>query len=648
MRLKVKGDTFFLPEPNGSVYFRNNTGSFRMEGSAIDQWIEKLMPVFDGNYTMADLTDGLPDEYRNRVIEIAESLHRNGFVKDVSQDRTHELPGEIVAKYAAQIAFLDSLGDSGAYRFQSYREAKVLAVGSGPFLVSLVGALLESGLPHIHMLIGDPQAVNLGRIAELAQHVRKTDPTVEVKEVNLQPNQADIPWREVVQPFDAILYVSQEGDNEQWRALHAACREEKKVLLPAMIVQQSGMAGPLVHPDSENCWESAWHRLHETAICKDPQLHAFSSTAGAMLANVIVFECLKTLAGVGIPDREHHFYLLDLETLEGSWHTFLPHPIVSGAQIAEPVSDMELRLGQFKDESRSNDMIAYFSGLTSSECGIFHIWEEGDLKQLPLAQCRVQAVDPLSVGPAKLFPEMVCTGLTHEEARRDAGLSGLEAYGTAMAGMFMEKLSFNEKGVSHSARLQPFTGVGAGETAAEAAARALYKCLLEEFTKKQGDRRPSVFRVQLSEVEDERCRFYLRALTTMQGAPMIGMGEEVCGFPVLWVGTSGSGWYGSVGLSPTLALRTALQHSLRKAQNKQAFLPVQALEASSVQLQENQLPTLAIPSCDTAAYPKLMASALRILKQERIQLSVIDLAMEPFMKGRIELLGVSLGKGELK
>ncbi|SFJ91920.1 hypothetical protein SAMN05421852_1393 [Thermoflavimicrobium dichotomicum] len=49
MRLKVKGDTFFLPDPNGGVYFRNNLCSFRIEGWTIDQWIEKLIPGSRGS-----------------------------------------------------------------------------------------------------------------------------------------------------------------------------------------------------------------------------------------------------------------------------------------------------------------------------------------------------------------------------------------------------------------------------------------------------------------------------------------------------------------------------------------------------------------------------------------------------------------------
>jgi hypothetical protein len=51
-RLKVKRDTFFLPDSNGGVYFRNNVRSFHMEGSTIDQWIKKLMPMFYREHTL--------------------------------------------------------------------------------------------------------------------------------------------------------------------------------------------------------------------------------------------------------------------------------------------------------------------------------------------------------------------------------------------------------------------------------------------------------------------------------------------------------------------------------------------------------------------------------------------------------------------
>jgi putative thiazole-containing bacteriocin maturation protein len=634
MRLKVKGDTFFLPDPNGSVYFRNNVGSFRMEGVAIDRWIENLIPMFNGEHTLEDLTDGLPDRHRDRVYEIAEMLYQNGFVRDVSQDRPHQLPDEVLKKYASQIEFLENVVDSGAYRFQTYRQAKVLAVGSGPFFVSLVAALLESGLSKFHVLVTDSVPTNRQRLAELVVHARKTDPEVAVEEVILQEKGVSF-WREAVQPFESILYVSQEGDVEELRVLHAVCREEGKVFLPAMCIKQVGLAGPLVHPDSEGCWESAWRRIHQTALSKDPQLHTFSSAASVMLANVIVFALFKTVTGVTESGLNHTFFLLDLATLEGNWHSFMPHPLVTGDASAEWVVDLDQRLEQSAVKRESSDLFPFFSLLTSAESGIFHVWEEGDLKQLPLAQCRVQAADPLSEGPAELLPDIVCNGLTHEEARREAGLAGIEAYVSRIVAPLVATLSSHQK--EEQVNPQEFVGVGAGETVAEGVCRGLQQCLAEELGKQQQMvEKPNVIPLQLSAVEDERCRFYLQALTTMQGTPMIGLGAEVSGFPVVWVGTNGR-WYGSAGLNVTMALRKALQQALLKAQNQAACRTTQELEVSSVLLEESEQ-RLVIPACEEAARSEVLQSALQVLKRNGKRLFVLDLALEPILSE--ELAGV--------
>ncbi|WP_078410372.1 putative thiazole-containing bacteriocin maturation protein [Priestia abyssalis] len=636
MRLKVKRDTFFLPDPNSGVYFRNNISSFHMEGNGIDQWVEKLMPMFNGEYTLEDLTAGLPGPYRNRVYEIADVLYRNGFVRDVSQDRPHELADQVLKKYASQIEFLDSLSDSGAYRFQAFRQARVLAAGSGPIFVSLVSALIESGLPKFHAIITDSASTNRQRLMELAAHARKTDHDVMVKEIAVKKEGVGS-WCEIVQPFDSILYVSQEGDVEELRALHAVCREEKKLFLPAICLQQAGLAGPLVHPDSENCWESLWRRIHQSGLCNDQQLSTFSSTAGAMLANVIVFELFKEMTGVTESEQKNRFFLLDLDTLEGNWHSFKPHPLVTGCTSAEWIEDFDMRIEQGLRRGEPGKLLLYFNQLTSEVSGIFHIWEEGDLKQLPLAQCRVQAVDPLSEGPAELLPDIVCTSLTHEEARREAGLAGIEAYVSRMAGLFVTTLPPYQEAKGRMIEADEIIGVGAGETFAEGVCRGLQKCLAEELSKQQVNQQNLVTRIQLGAIEDERCRFYLQALTTMQGTPIIGLGEEVSGFPVVWVGTNGR-WYATVGLNLTMALRNALQQALMEAQNETIFLTKQALEVSTVHLEETVPLKLVIPACEETAQPETLRSAIQVLERNRKRLLVFEPAAEPFLNE--ELAGV--------
>ncbi|MDQ0268594.1 putative thiazole-containing bacteriocin maturation protein [Cytobacillus purgationiresistens] len=641
MRLKVKRDTFFLPDSNKGVYFRNNLSSFLMEGDSIDMWIEKLMPMFNGKYTLGDITDGLQGPYRNRVYEIAEVLYQNGFIRDISQDRPHQLEEHVLKKYASQIEFLDSYGNSGAYRFQTFRQAKVLAIGSGPFFVSLVSALIHSGLPKIDMLITETVPTNRRRLMEIVEHFSTENIDAEIKEITYL-KEGENNWREIVKPFDSIMYVSQEGNIEELAALHDVCKQEKKLLIPAIYFKQVGMAGPLVGPDHDGCWDSAWRRIHQSVFLNQ-QSHHYSASAGAMLANVIVFELFKEMTGCTELNQKNQFYLLDLETLEGSWHSFVSHPMVTGKMTAKWINDFNPFQERTSSKDQANELLLFFSQLTSAESGIFHIWEEGDLIQLPLAQCRVQATDLLTEGPSELLPIIDCTGLTHEEARREAGLQGIESYLSRTVDLLVPTLPPLQESV-YLVEGQECMSAGAGETLAEGVIRGLQRCLEEELSK-QVDRKHFVSVVQLNKVEDERCRFYLEALSTMQGAPIIGSGEGIFGLPVVWVRTN-DGWYRSVGLNTTIALRKALQQAIMNVQNQADGTSKQGLEFTNVLLNEDMPLSLTIHQDDESTQLEALQSAMQVLEQNHKKLLLFEIAQEQFLEEKLAVVGVLIREVE--
>ncbi|MGE7879461.1 putative thiazole-containing bacteriocin maturation protein [Peribacillus muralis] len=628
MQLKLKRDTFFFPEPNKGVYFRNNISSFRMEGSTIVQWIENLLPMFNGVHSLRELTDGLSGPYRSRVMDIAEVLYRNGFVRDVSQDSPHELSDQVLEAYASQIEFLEGFGDSGASRFQAYRKKKALAIGSGPMFLSLVSALMESGLPSFHILITDTVQTNRKRLMEIVAHARRIDDEVAMEEI-VPEKEASITWQEIVRPFDSVLYVSQDGNIDELRELHSVCRQEGKVLFPAVIINQVGMAGPLVSPQSKGCWESAWHRLHRTILDGNQASGIYSSTAGAMLANVMVFEWFKETTGVTAAEQDHSFYLLNTETLEGSWHPFLPHPGVTGKGNAEWVSVIDHRLGQASGPGKPGQLFMLFGRMTSKQSGIFHSWEEGELKQLPLAQCRVQVADAMSEGPALLLPDIIRAELTHEEARREAGLSGIEAYVSRTLSGSVATLP----PLSDYDDIRESIGVGAGETFAECVSRGLQNCLAAELGNRKFNEEALVS-VKLAEVNDERCKYYLQALTRLQGEPIIALDKDVSGFPAVWVGTN-AGWSGAVGLNVTLGLREALKKAVMKIQN-QTISP----DASLEQPEGSRADDLVIPSCEGegAAITEMVQSALTVIEKSGKRLFVFEVETEFVMQE--ELAGV--------
>ncbi|PEY30021.1 putative thiazole-containing bacteriocin maturation protein [Bacillus cereus] len=623
-KLKMNKDTFFLPDSNGGVYFRNNSSSFRMQGDGIYEWIEKLMPMFNGDHTLEELTNGLPLPYQNRVFEIGEVLYQNGFVRDVSQDAPHQLEDTLLNRYASQIEFLEAYSHSGALNFQMYRQSKVLAIGSGSIFTSLISSLLESGLPEFHYLVTDPDETNLSRLSELIQKAYATDSDVLVQEIDTT---TDCSLQEVFQPFDWILYVSQNGNIEKLRAIHAICREEKKNFLPALCLQHVGLAGPIITSDSEECWESAWHRIHEIALQKDQISDSFSQIAGAMLANTIVFELFKHVTGSSNRKKNKQFFLLDLETLEGNWHPFIKHPLIATETFTiELIQDLDETLERHADEKHSNELFLFFDQLASRISGIFHLWDEQNLKQLPLSQCYIQVANPLSEGPTSLLSSIICGGLTHDEARREAGLTGIETYVTEMVNFLIPDQD-------------EFIGIGAGETMVEGVYRALQNHLTHTLQTRQLSTTEEITLLQLTEIHDKHCQFYLRALSAIHEEPKIGIGKDVIGFPVIWVGIHNQ-WYGNTNLNMTLALRGALQQALLHVQNYEIPYKSTILWESSTLLHDANSFRVVVQKEEEIPSLKSLQLALQNLKEHNLHPYVLDLAIEPFLK---EGLGSVIG-----
>ena len=149
-----------------------------------------------------------------------------------------------------------------------------------------MGALIESGLPKFDFLVTESIPTKRHRIYELVQNAREIDSEAGVKEVLFEKGEQKSFWKQAVQPYDWILYVSQDGNVNELRNLNLVCKEERKVFIPAICLEQVGLSGPFVHPESDGCWESAWRRIHQSAVQVDRQPNNFSSTTGSILANV--------------------------------------------------------------------------------------------------------------------------------------------------------------------------------------------------------------------------------------------------------------------------------------------------------------------------------------------------------------------------
>ena len=123
-------------------------------------------------------------------------------------------------------------------------------------------------------------------LEELVNHAQKTDSEAEIKEILLKDGR-ESSWRDIMAPFDSILYVSQTGDIEELRVLDEICREEGKLLVPALCFQQAGMAGPLVVKMLQGALNL--HGATSIKLC-------FSGSAGARITHLLQAQCWPILS----------------------------------------------------------------------------------------------------------------------------------------------------------------------------------------------------------------------------------------------------------------------------------------------------------------------------------------------------------------
>ncbi|MFE5318467.1 hypothetical protein ACFQ88_07150 [Paenibacillus sp. NPDC056579] len=507
----------------------------------------------------------------------------------------------------------------------SSQDAGVLAVGSGTILVELVNAWYESGLSKLSILAINTSLADAEQLKAAWEQALPSNPETSLDIILAEAEGVEVNWNTVIRPFSFILYAAQHGDLEELEKLQSTCIAEKKPLLPAMDLRGIGMVGPLLQPDGNGSGECAWRRVHASIFPPEWESYPFYRTTATLLSNLIVYECHKWFIGESEPKSNNHCYILNPLTLEGSWYSVLPHPFLSGHEAARMATDLELNLGS-DQEPDAEQWFSWFNGLTSKVSGIFHVWEEGALEQLPLAQCLVQPVDPLSEGFARLLPAIVSSALTHVEARRESALAGMESYTARMTPLWIPGLS---------SRQQEDISIGAGFTFAEAAGRGLIACLTKELERRTLYQERVLSRMEIVQIEDVHCRYYLQALNIKEGETFIAFGEPLYGFPVIWV-LSDHSWYGCVGLDKTLALRQALQNALMKTK----IVPDSAMIWSDDKPQR-----ITITSAASISHASRMLSAVNTLRQHHKQLEVFDMRCEPVLKeGPLEVVAVLLGE----
>ncbi len=453
MRPKLRGDTKYVPTPDG-VYLQNNRRVLRIPGKQVYQWVDRLAPYLDGNHSLAELTGGLSADRAEMVDQLVEMLAGAGFVKDVEADCSHTLSPAETDAYAPEIAFIDYFCDSAAARFQTFRHTRVAAVGSGQTLVALVAANLAVGLRNVDALVTGECPTDLDRRRQHLESARQRDPdqALSVQTVTGWDGDEDTA-RAALDPFDAVVHVSDRPMLSRARMLDRVCRAEGKVLVQVVIVGDQAWIGPLTGSDDDHAvgWESAWRRLQATRTGPAAGRHRFAFTddptapvsqylappTAALVANHASFEVFKHLTGVSVAETRGQLLRVDLETLHTTAHRFQPHPtclpVAQNAALHPAVSNREglaetvdrLARSEPTDEQVFSHQVR---DCFDSELGLFTFIDEADFQQLPLNVCRVTISNPALLAEPHESVTAVGVGTDAGMARRRAAQRACELY----------------------------------------------------------------------------------------------------------------------------------------------------------------------------------------------------------------------------
>lgn len=413
MRPKLWADTLYVSIPEG-VYLQNNRGVLTIPGKQVYHWVERLAPYLDGSHTVDELTAGLSADRRQMVAQLVEVLAEGGFSKDVTDDRSHTLSAAEARAYASEIAFIDYFCDSAPHRFQTFRQAWTVAVGSGLTLTALVQANLHVGVRNIDVVLTGECPTDRARHQEYLEVARQRDPDQVLAEQTVTGWDGDEQaTRAALRPFDAVVHVSDRPMLARAQRLDRICRADATIFIQAVVVGDRAWIGPLVSPDQPAGagWESAWRRLQANrtspaqrrmfALVDDPAApvsEPLTAPTKAIVANHLSFAVFKHLTGVPAAETQARMLTIDLETLQTQSHQFLPHPSVLPLdRAAQPTAEAflqsirKLERGAVLDEQ---DFSQRAPACIDEALGLLTAIDEQDLHQLPLHVSRVGVSNP--------------------------------------------------------------------------------------------------------------------------------------------------------------------------------------------------------------------------------------------------------------
>ena len=403
-RLKCRTDIYYTPMADG-VYLRSNSTRLILKGKSLYRLLENLAPTLNGEVSLAEVTEGLDADRQRMITHLLEKLTAHHFLQDTGQDQPHGLNQEELETYAPNLAFIESFQTSAASHFERFRNMRLLLIGSGPGLASLLQASLHCGVKQVDALWTSKHEIDVSAPQELDTAASLSEKHIRYVRPLTWENKAEA--RETVQAYDAILHITEQPFFTHARLLNTLCIEEQKTLIQAVIADGQAWIGPLVCPETSYCWECAWLRLQahldadaDGALRQQPPgpaQNSLTGTAATLLANQLLFALFRHVTHIHTINTAGKLDVLDLKTLLSESHAFQPHPHCQTCQHPSvPTATQFLGHMRKVQQQASVDPDRLWESVAQAldkRTGLFSVLDY-DFVQVPLAMYAIQVSNP--------------------------------------------------------------------------------------------------------------------------------------------------------------------------------------------------------------------------------------------------------------
>jgi bacteriocin biosynthesis cyclodehydratase domain-containing protein len=451
------------------VVFRNGDKVFSVKGKKIYQWVTSLVPHLTGALTLEEMCAALGADQRAMVSKIVLALIDKGIVKNHVAEDAATLSDAVHARFKSQLELIDHYAERPLKRFKTFRQSRVILVGSGVAFKTLATSLMRNGLKNVTLVPNEGAREDLREIEAEAESlgrdgVKATLSIIEGTELD-RPAEAG--------NFELVIYCSDSPSLRSAYLLQERCARTGRAYLPSIIFGGRSFIGPFVKPGATCCLLCGLMRLSSNleerrtaslwrSLLLGPQLSdegvVASGPTARMLGNNLAFEAFKILTDFLPPESDGGVLQQDLYTLATSRATLLAHPLCPACsrvdRDAEKTQLLEIAQGAHDQEMTTEQFLTRWYPYINSASGIFQSFADDDLVQLPLRASLLLAGDPVDAATpsSRIYTYSVDSSA---RARYDAVLEATRQYAQALpdqrllvSASFMELFEARERPVA--------------------------------------------------------------------------------------------------------------------------------------------------------------------------------------------------------